>query len=361
GSSSALDSLLGISKTQPLQYLVSLSVAEQESLLGYQPDHPENPKVLRIAIIGAPNAGKSTLSNKLLGRKVFAVSKKVHTTRCSAQGIITDQDTQLVGILPLTVVFLSSRHNLEKSVVADPWQSMKRADLVVVLVDVSESFTRNRLHSQVLKCLSQFSQIPSILVLNKVDLLKGKTLLLDLVVKLTEGMVNGKKLEVRSKLSSRSDTPKSSNPLRDSEAPDSRIGWAHFREIFMLAAVNEEEVEMLKTYLLMQAKPGPWEFHSEVLTNQSPQEICNNIIREKLLEYLPLEVPYTVLQGGLWEGPGGELVILQNLLVKKESHMKMLIGPKGEVINQIVQEAGQDLMNAFLCDVQLKLCVKLKK
>uniref|UniRef100_A0A8D0GLA6 GTPase Era, mitochondrial n=1 Tax=Sphenodon punctatus TaxID=8508 RepID=A0A8D0GLA6_SPHPU len=226
--------------------------------------------------------GKSTLSNKLLGRKVFAVSKKVHTTRCSAQGIITDQDTQLVGILPLTVVFLSSRHNLEKSVVADPWQSMKRADLVVVLVDVSESFTRNRLHSQVLKCLSQFSQIPSILVLNK-------------------------------------------------------------------------------TYLLMQAKPGPWEFHSEVLTNQSPQEICNNIIREKLLEYLPLEVPYTVLQGGLWEGPGGELVILQNLLVKKESHMKMLIGPKGEVINQIVQEAGQDLMNAFLCDVQLKLCVKLKK
>uniref|UniRef100_A0A8D0GIY4 GTPase Era, mitochondrial n=1 Tax=Sphenodon punctatus TaxID=8508 RepID=A0A8D0GIY4_SPHPU len=350
GSSSALDSLLGISKTQPLQYLVSLSVAEQESLLGYQPDHPENPKVLRIAIIGAPNAGKSTLSNKLLGRKVFAVSKKVHTTRCSAQGIITDQDTQLVGILPLTVVFLSSRHNLEKSVVADPWQSMKRADLVVVLVDVSESFTRNRLHSQVLKCLSQFSQIPSILVLNKVDLLKGKTLLLDLVVKLTEGMVNGKKLEVRS------------NTIRPpgSEAPDSRIGWAHFREIFMLAAVNEEEVEMLKTYLLMQAKPGPWEFHSEVLTNQSPQEICNNIIREKLLEYLPLEVPYTVLQ--VWEeGPGGELVILQNLLVKKESHMKMLIGPKGEVINQIVQEAGQDLMNAFLCDVQLKLCVKLKK
>lgn len=113
----------------------------------------------------------------------------------------------------------------------------------------------------------------------------------------------------------------------------------------------------------MQAKPGPWEFHSEVLTSQSPQEICTNTIREKLLEYLPEEVPYTVEQKTeVWEeGPSGELVILQNLLVQKETHVKMLIGQQGQLISKIAYEAGHDLMNAFLCDVRLKLCVKLKK
>uniref|UniRef100_H9GG22 Uncharacterized protein n=1 Tax=Anolis carolinensis TaxID=28377 RepID=H9GG22_ANOCA len=78
-----------------------------------------------------------------------------------------------------------------------------------------------------------------------------------------------------------------------------------------------------QSYLLTQAKPGPWKFHSEVLTDQSPREICRNIIREKLLEYLPEEVPYNVHQRTeVWEeGPGGELVILQNLEVQKERHV----------------------------------------
>lgn len=141
-----------------------------------------------------------------------------------------------------------------------------------------------------------------------------------------------------------------------------RKGWPCFQEIFMLAALHGEEVDTLKRYLLMQAKPGPWEFHSRVLTSQSPQEICNNIIREKILEYLPLEVPYGVIQvTEIWEeGQSGELLIVQNLLVPKKSHMMMLIGRGGKVISRIAQEAGQDLMNVFLCDVRLKLKVEMK-
>ncbi|XP_053131105.1 GTPase Era, mitochondrial isoform X2 [Hemicordylus capensis] len=344
GNDSALDHLLGISKEEPKCLVgqhpppVSVFKAEQDYLLLHPPDQPENSRILRIAIIGAPNAGKSTLSNQLLGRKVLPVSKKVHTTRCSALGVITKEDTQLV------------------------------------------------------------------------DLLKKKYLLLDLVTELTEGVVNGKKLGVKSLLKPRSSLPSrdklpeglqasaasedsteglqapheaQAGPGLDSEVHSvstdvdldparesfkrqkkrARKGWPHFQEIFMLAAVNGEEVETLKSYLLMQAKPGPWEFHSEVLTSQSPQEICDNIIREKLLEYLPEEVPYSVGQRTeVWEeGPSGELVILQNLLVYKETHMKMLIGPSGQLISRIAFEAGQDLMNAFLCDVHLRLCVKQKK
>ncbi|NWV43305.1 ERAL1 GTPase, partial [Grantiella picta] len=381
---------------------------EQKRLLENRPDQPRDPKVLRIAIIGAPNAGKSTLSNQLLGRKVFPVSRKVHTTRCKARGVITHEDTQLIILdTPgLTNPLKAKRHNLDEAMLTDPWDSMKHADLVLVLVDVSDHWTRNSLSKEVLKCLSQFPHIPSVLVLNKVDILKKKFLLLEIVTDLTEGIVNGKKLEVKSAFKQDSDSSAKS-PLQITRAasPGSKVpgspcgqeknhaqkgsgldkssdvgeesqgpkhygpkdlkdmkGWPHFQEIFMLAALRGEEVDTLKRYLLMQAKPGPWEFHSDVLTNQSPQEICDNIIREKVLEYLPLEVPYGVTQvTQIWEeGECGELLIVQNLLVPRESHKRMLIGRGGKVISRIAQEAGQDLMNTFLCDVRLKLRVEVK-
>ncbi|XP_030882092.1 GTPase Era, mitochondrial [Leptonychotes weddellii] len=101
GQSSALDRFLGLS--QPDGSLtshppgVSMHRDEQDLLLVHRPDMPENSRVLRVVLLGAPNAGKSTLSNQLLGRKVFPVSKKVHTTRCQALGVITEKEVQVVG------------------------------------------------------------------------------------------------------------------------------------------------------------------------------------------------------------------------------------------------------------------------
>ncbi|XP_060251269.1 GTPase Era, mitochondrial isoform X3 [Ovis aries] len=258
-------------------------------------------------------------------------------------------------------------HHLELSLLEDPWKSMESADLVVVLVDVSDKWTRNQLSPQLLQCLTQFSQVPSILVMNKVDCLKQKSVLLELTAALTEGVVNGKKLKTRQALRSQPGThcpsPAAQGPNPQPVRDPQQMGWPHFQEIFMLSALSQEDVKTLKQYLLAQARPGPWEFHSEVLTSQMPEEICANMIREKLLEYLPEEVPYNVQQKTVvWdEGPGGELVIEQKLLVPKESHMKILIGPKGYLIARIAQEVGRDLMNIFLCEVQLRLSVKLLK
>ncbi|XP_064379339.1 GTPase Era, mitochondrial isoform X2 [Dromaius novaehollandiae] len=419
GSSSALGHILGISAEKPAAALgqhpppVATSKEEQDHLLQHQPDQPKNPKVLKVAIIGAPNAGKSTLSNQLLGRKVFPVSKKVHTTRCKARGVVTYEDTQLIILdTPgLTSPLKAKRHKLDESMLKDPWESMQHADIVLVLVDVSDHWTRNCLSQEVLKCLFQFPQIPSVLVLNKVDLVKKKFILLELITELTEGVVNGKKLKVESDFKHNSDSSAKTPPqIAQASPPENRAheshclqetdkvqegcslhsssdtgssfvteevqgpkpggcrdlknmkGWPCFQEIFMLAALSGEEVDTLKRYLLMQAKPGPWEFHSGVLTNQSPQEICDNVIRGKILEYLPLEVPYSVHQvTEVWEeGPSGELLIVQNLVVPRRSHMKMLIGRRGTVISRIAQEAGQDLMNVFLCDIRLKLRVEVK-
>ncbi|KAE8615151.1 hypothetical protein XENTR_v10008425 [Xenopus tropicalis] len=359
GKDSAIKHLLGVNEeTTSSDHLcqhppaVSYNQAEHDSLLIHRPDQPANAKILRIAIIGSPNAGKSTLSNQLLGRKVFPVSKKVHTTRCQAQGVITEGETQLVLLDTPGMVTTSKvkRHNLEKSLLHDPWQSMKSADLVLVLLDVSDHWTRSSLNFEVLKCLSQFQNIPSILVLNKVDLIKQKGILLDLTNQLTEGTVNSKKALIKSLPRASQGQHAKSNmasshlsqiqdetciteshqvttaPIAESNQDiqdlKGKKGWPHFQDVFMLSAVNGDEVQTLKRYLLSLAKPGEWEYHSDVVTSQSPQEICNNIIREKLLEYLPQEVPYNVTQvTDLWEeGPGGELVILQTLLVQKENH-----------------------------------------
>lgn len=237
--------------------------------------------------------------------------------------------------------------------------------LVVVLVDVSDKWTRNQLSPQIVQCLTQFAQVPSILVMNKVDCLKQKSILLELTAALTEGVVNGKKIQMkqafRSKPGSHCPSPAAKDSNTQSAGSPRVTGWPHFQDIFMLSALSQEDVRTLKQYLLAKAQPGPWEFHSGVLTSQTPEEICANVIRAKLLEYLPQEVPYNVQQKTVvWEeGPSGELVILQKLLVPKESHVRILIGQKGQVISQIAQEVGRDLMNIFLCDVQIRLSVKL--
>ncbi|KAM6175287.1 GTPase Era, mitochondrial isoform 2-T2 [Erethizon dorsatum] len=372
GQGSALDSFLGFPQAEnsPTSGVPAVSMYrdEQDLLLARPPDMPENPRVLRVVFLGAPNAGKSTLSNQLLGRQVFPVSKKVHTTRCQALGVITEKETQLI-LLDTPGIISSAkqkRHHLECSLLEDPWKSMESADLVVVLVDVSDKWTRNQLSPHVLQCLTQFSQVPSILVLNKVDCLKQKAVLLELTAALTEGVVNGKKLNMRQAFHSHPGThcpsPAAKDPNTQSVRNPQRIGWPHFQEIFMLSSLSREDVKILK-YLLAQAQPGPWEFHSGVLTSQTPEEICTNKIREKLLEHLPQEVPYNVQQKTVvWEeGPSGELVIQQNLLVPKESHVRILIGPKGQLISQIAQEVGRDLMDIFLCDVHIRLSVKLLK
>lgn len=365
---------------------------EQLSLLLRHPDQPNNSKVLKVAIIGAPNAGKSTLSNQLLGRKVFAVSKKVHTTRSRALGVLTEDNTQIILLdTPgLTTASKVKRHQLEKTLLVDPWITVKEADLMVILVDVSDRWMCGRLDFEVLKCLAQHPDIPAVLVLNKVDLVKAKDRLLDITAVLTCGVVNGRRMRVRpvikppwaekrqgkdSELTVDEDDTAADGSAKSSSESNSTLskeqlkvlkdqqGWPHFKDVFMLSSVDREDVETLKSYFMVAAKPGLWQYHSEVLTDQSPEEVCINIIREKLLEYLPQEVPYSMTQAvELWQdGENGELDISVKLYAKKDTHMRMVIGTAGQMVARMAREAGEDLSRIFLREVRLKLSVKLRK
>ncbi|XP_049599615.1 GTPase Era, mitochondrial [Syngnathus scovelli] len=356
---------------------------EQMSLLTKHPDQPEDSKVLKVAIIGAPNAGKSTLSNQILGRKVFAVSKKVHTTRKRALGVLTEGDTQIILLdTPgLTTPSKVKRHQLEKSLLLDPWRSVTEADLMVVMVDVSDRWMSRQLDFEVLKCLARHPNIPAILVLNKVDQVKMKDKLLDVTAELTCGVVNGRKLRIRPVIK----PPwAEKTPERDLEEPQdqdaadgdesvltkeqlrtlmSQKGWSHFKDVFMLSSLDRADVETLKDYLMITAKSGAWQYHSEVLTDQRPEEMCINMIREKLLEHLPQEVPYAITQFiDFWDmDENGELNIMVKIYTKKETHMRMLIGTSGQMIARVAQETSEQLTSIFLRQVKLKLSVKMKK
>uniref|UniRef100_A0A4W5MKL4 Era-like 12S mitochondrial rRNA chaperone 1 n=1 Tax=Hucho hucho TaxID=62062 RepID=A0A4W5MKL4_9TELE len=288
-----------------------------------------------------PNSAKqiswlSTLSNQLLGRKVFAVSKKVHTTRSRALSVLTVDKTQIILLdTPgLTTLSKVKRHQLEKSLLEDPWNTVKESDLVVIMVDVSDKWACNKLDFEVLKCLSQYPDVPAVLVLNKVDSLKSKSRLLEITADLTCGVVNGRKLQVRSVIKPtwaerRTDretrTPGSGDegepggdvaPGEGSEAQSglskeqlralkTQQGWAHFKDVFMHSAVDREDVETLKVMVSID----------------------------------------------LWhDRENEELDIAVKLYVKNESNMKMVIA----------REAGEDLSTVFLREVKLRLSVKVK-
>ncbi|XP_061753970.1 GTPase Era, mitochondrial [Nerophis ophidion] len=367
---------------------VPLDNGEQTSLLQRRPDQPINSKILKVAIIGSPNAGKSTLSNQLLGRKVFAVSKKVHTTRKRSMGVLTEHDTQIILLdTPgLTTRSKVKRHQLEKSLLLDPWSTVTEADLMVVVVDVSDKWMCKSLDFQVLKCLAQNPDIPAVLVLNKVDKVKMKDRLLAITGELTCGVVNGRQLRVRplikppgaeKRLKQDSVAFKDDDPskLEDADDGDNTVldkdrlktlrnqkGWGGFKDVFMLSSLDKEDVETLKSYLMVAAKGGSWQYHSKVLTDQSPVELCTDTIREKLLEHLPQEVPYLITQDvELWEEDENGLNVSVKILTQKESHFRMAIGTGGQVIARIAQESSEQLTHIFLKEVKLRLSVKMKK
>lgn len=196
--------------------MIGRTVAEQELLYLEPPDMPENPKLLKTSILGAPNAGKSTLVNRIMNKRVSAVSSKINTTRNRTNAVLTDRDTQMIILdTPGLVTFKKSKKfNLERQMIIDPHSALWESDLIVVVHDVSNEYSRDKLDSEVLKCLFAHPDKETILVLNKTDRLKNKSQLLDLVASLTGGRLNGKEFMTKKRVNRNKYTR---NSLRDEE------------------------------------------------------------------------------------------------------------------------------------------------
>ncbi|XP_067011520.2 GTPase Era, mitochondrial [Anabrus simplex] len=311
-------------------------------------------RVVKVAFVGPPNAGKSTLINSLAGRRVCAISSKVHTTRRHLRAVSVEGNTQMIFLDTAGLVTADEmqKHKLSRSFMCDAEAALLQADVMGVVHDTANHWTREKIDPKSLRLLQLYQNKPAILIMNKVDAVKSKRKLLDLVKILTNDSLKSSK-----------DVP-SERRYQQSELSVKHFikqerGWSYFSEVFMVSALTGSGVADIKDYLLQQAQRKPWVFKDTQFTDEPMEQIMIQAVQAKLLEHLPQEVPYnlSVAMEYLKVGRAGNISAV--LLVKCPAPRieKLVMGSKGGRIKLIAQETEQDLRNTFLEEVSLKLVV----
>ena len=272
-----------------------------------------------VALIGAPNVGKSTLVNALVGAKVTIVSPKVQTTRSLVRGIAMEGGSQIV--LVDTPGIFAPKRRLDRAMVTKAWSGAHDADLVCVLIDAKRGLDDET--EALLGKLADVAQ-PKVLVINKVDIV---------------------------------DKPK----LLALAEQANKIG--KFDATFMVAALSSYGVPDLRAYLAAHVPRGPWLYPEDQISDAPAQSLSTEITREKLFHKLHQELPYQLtVEVEQWkELRGGALRIEQTIYVERESQRKIVLGEGGQMIKYIGAAARKELSELLERDVHLFLFVKVRE
>jgi GTP-binding protein Era len=272
-----------------------------------------------VALIGAPNAGKSTLINALVGAKVAIVSHKVQTTRTLVRGIATEDGAQLVFID--TPGIFQPKRRLDRAMVTSAWSSAHDADIAVVMIDAKRGLDDNA--DMLIGRLADVRK-PKVLLLNKIDLV-DKAALLTLAK------------EVNDRL--------------------------QFDATFMISALSGDGVADLKRWLASRAPAGHWHYPADQITDAPLRQLAAELTREKLYERLHQELPYhSTVETVSWkERKDGSVRIEQTIYVERESQRKIVLGKGGQTIKAIGAEARREIADAVEQPVHLFLFVKVRE
>jgi GTP-binding protein Era len=272
-----------------------------------------------VALIGAPNSGKSTLTNALVGAKVSIVTHKAQTTRGPVRGIALIGSSQV--ILVDTPGIFQPKRRLDRAMFASAWDRAGDADIVVLVIDAQRGLDRTL--DPLFKHLPEVRR-PIVAVLNKIDQV-SKPDLLRLVTEIST--------------------------IRP------------FDRVFMLSALTGDGVGDLKTYLAEAVPPGPWLFPADQLTDASLRQSAAEITREKLFMRLHQELPYTLtVETADWkELADGSIRIEQTIFVERESQRKIVLGAKGQTIKEIGSAARAEIGEMAGVKVHLFLFVKVRE
>ena len=272
-----------------------------------------------VALIGAPNAGKSTLLNALVGSKVTIVSHKVQTTRALIRGIAIEGSSQLIFVD--TPGIFAPKRRLDRAMVTTAWSGAHEADLVGVLIDA-----RKGIDEEAEALLGRLAEVtrPKILILNKIDLVPRDTLLL-----LTK-IANEK---------------------------------AQFESTFMISALKRDGVADLKRWLAERMPPSPWLYPPDQMSDAPLRQLAAEITREKLFERLHQELPYhSTVETEQWkELRGGKIRVEQTIYVERESQRKIVLGKGGATIKAIGEASRRELAEIVEGKVDLFLFVKVRE
>lgn len=284
---------------------------------GRMPDHP---RCGFVALVGAPNAGKSTLLNAMVGSKVSIVSSKVQTTRTRVLGITIAGDSQIIFVD--TPGIFKPKRRLDRAMVAAAWQGADDADMVGVLYDV----TRRGVDDDTLGIVARLKDQgrPAILILNKIDLVKRDTLLAIAERFNQEGV---------------------------------------FTDIFMISAATGDGVEHLREHLAARMPEGPWHFPEDQISDMPMRLLAAELTREKLFRQLHQELPYaTTVETEEWqEFDNGSVKISQVIFVQRESQKAIVLGKGGARIKTLGQAARVELEEMLERRVHLMLFVKVRE
>lgn len=276
-------------------------------------------KSIFVALIGAPNAGKSTMTNKMVGTKVTIVSPKVQTTRASIRGIVMQDQTQIV-LIDTPGIFIKPQRNLEQAIVKEAWNKLGEADVIALLIDAKKGICANT--KSILESLKK-QQRKAILLLNKVDLVAPEILL----------------------------------PLTK-ELNDLEI----FTDIFMVSALNGDGIPDVLKYFDKIAPESPWMYDEDQASDAPLRFLAAEITREKLFLQLQQELPYNVaVETEKWEEDKKKIIINQCIYVAKNGQKKIVLGKGGSNIKRIGQMARGELQSMFDKKVSLFLFVKVKE
>ena len=272
-----------------------------------------------VALIGAPNAGKSTLLNALVGSKVSIISHKVQTTRALIRGVVIQDRSQLIFVD--TPGIFSPRRRLDRAMVTTAWSGAHEADLVGVIIDARKGLDEEA--EDILRRLGEV-RAPKLLVLNKIDVV-AKEALLSLASAANQA--------------------------------------AKFEPTFMVSALTGDGVTDLKTWLVQHVPPGPWLYPPDQMSDAPIRQLAAEITREKLFERLHQELPYhSTVETEVWkELRAGDIRIEQTIYVERESQRKIVLGKGGQTIKAIGEAARKEIGEIVDAKVHLFLFVKVRE
>lgn len=272
-----------------------------------------------VALIGAPNAGKSTLLNAMVGSKVSIVSHKVQTTRMLVRGIAVDGNAQLIFVD--TPGIFKPRRRLDRAMVDSAWIGAQEADLTGLLIDA-----RKGLDEEIDAILSRIGDVSGekFLLLNKVDVVDKETLL-GLAQTLNER--------------------------------------AQFAATFMISALTGSGVGDVKRWLAERVPTGPWHYPEDQISDAPLRQLAAEITREKLYHRLHQELPYqSTVETTDWKQlKDGSVRIEQTIFVERESQRKIVLGKGGQTIKAIGADARKDIADVAEAPVHLFLFVKVRE
>jgi GTP-binding protein Era len=284
-------------------------------------EQPEqtNTKAGFVALIGAPNAGKSTLLNSLVGSKVSIVSRKVQTTRALVRGIAIEGEAQLIFVD--TPGIFKPKRRLDRAMVTSAWGGAGDADVIALLLDVRKGIDEEA--EAILAKLPELKR-PKVLILNKIDLIERSRL-----------------LEMASKL-------------------NEQVPFAH---TFMISALKGDGIETMKRQLAQMMPEGPWLYPEDQISDAPLRMLAAEITREKIYERLHEELPYeSTVETDQWQvRPDGSVRIEQTVFVERDSQRMIVLGKGGQTIKAIGQAARKEIAEIAETPVHLFLFVKVRE